>query len=322
MAADFKRKKDQLSKRSNMTLSQGIDKYIEINQATLSPSTIAGYKKIKKYRFSELMDVPMKKIDSDVLQAAINSEAICPLSNNPDKTVSPKTIKNAVGLIVSVINAFAPGTLSKKVKPPKEKPVFKELLSPDAIIKVITGTSIELPALLAMWLSFSESEIRGLTKSKSIDGDYITIKEVIVDGENGPVKKTLAKNKYRNRRHKIPTHIKHLIDQSDPNEDYLVTLSGGAMYKRFSRLLERNGLPHMSFHDLRHVSASVMAQLRIPDKYAMERGGWSTDQVMKNVYQHTFSDGRIAADAAIDDYFENLLGDGEKQECNTKYNIK
>ena len=35
---------------------------------------------------------------------------------------------------------------------------------------------IELAVLLAMWLSFTQSEIRGLTKSKSIDGDYITIK--------------------------------------------------------------------------------------------------------------------------------------------------
>jgi integrase len=42
---------------------------------------------------------------------------------------------------------------------------------------------------------------------------------------------------------------------------------------RFKRLLEKNGLPHMTFHDLRHMNASVMAMLRIPDKYAMERGG-------------------------------------------------
>lgn len=37
----------------------------------------------------------------------------------------------------------------------------------------------------------------------------------------------------------------------------------------------------MTFHDLRHLNASVMAALRIPDKYAQERGGWKSDKIMK-----------------------------------------
>ena len=49
------------------------------------------------------------------------------------------------------------------------------------------------------------------------------------------------------------------------------------------KTVRKNNLPHMSFHDLRHVNASVMALLKIPDKYAMERGGWKTDSVMKIV---------------------------------------
>lgn len=63
----------------------------------------------------------------------------------------------------------------------------------------------------------------------------------------------------------------------------LIELSRHSIYMKWKRLLERNNLPHMSFHDLRHVNASVMALLKIPDKYAMERGGWKTDSVMKIV---------------------------------------
>ena len=63
----------------------------------------------------------------------------------------------------------------------------------------------------------------------------------------------------------------------------------------------------MTFHDLRHVNASVMALLRIPDKYAMERGGWKTDEVMKKVYTHTFSKEREIVDEVIDDYFQKML---------------
>ena len=63
----------------------------------------------------------------------------------------------------------------------------------------------------------------------------------------------------------------------------------------------------MTFHDLRHVNASVMALLNIPDKYAQERGGWKTDTVMKKVYTHTFSTERIMVDDTVDDYFGRIV---------------
>lgn len=72
------------------------------------------------------------------------------------------------------------------------------------ILDIIQGTDIELPVLLAMWLSFSMSEVRGLTKSKSVSGNYITIREVVVDVGNGTVRKTEGKNPTRNRRCRIP----------------------------------------------------------------------------------------------------------------------
>lgn len=41
-------------------------------------------------------------------------------------------------------------------------------------MQIVKGTDMELPALLAMWLSFTASEILGLTKSKSLQGDRLT----------------------------------------------------------------------------------------------------------------------------------------------------
>lgn len=47
--------------------------------------------------------------------------------------------------------------------------------------------------------------------------------------------------------------------------------------------------------------------LGIPDKYAMERGGWSTDSVLKNVYQQTFQDESNMVSEKIDNFFMGLL---------------
>jgi integrase len=150
------------------------------------------------------------------------------------------------------------------------------------------------------------SEVRGLTKSKSIHGDYIMINEVVVDVGNTVVRKDMAKNPTRNRRHRIPPYIKGLIDQVEC--DNLVTFNGRELYYRWIKLQDINNMDHITFHDLRHLNASIMALLRIPDKYAQERGGWKSDNVMKKIYMQTFSEEREKVDVVIDDYFEKTLG--------------
>lgn len=54
-----------------------------------------------------------------------------------------------------------------------------------------------------------------------------------------------------------------------------------------------------------------MLGLGIPDKYAMERGGWSSANVLKSIYQHTLTPERQAADIKIDDYFNKFVGEGD-----------
>lgn len=62
-----------------------------------------------------------------------------------------------------------------------------------------------------------------------------------------------------------------------------------------------------------------MALLRIPDKYAQERGGWKTDAVMKRVYTQTFSEERIKVDNIMDDYFENIVEQETEKMDMSKY---
>lgn len=206
----------------------------------------------------------------------------------------------------------------EQIELPTVTPRLVELPPAKTVLNIIKGTDIELPVLLAAWLSFSMSEVRGLTKSKSISGNYITIHEVVVDINNKPVRKELAKNPTRNRRLQIPPYIQNLIDQIDG--DVLVPMSGRALYHRWIKLQHDNGMSPITFHDLRHLNASVMALLRIPDKYAQERGGWKTDEVMKRIYTQTFSDERVRVDNTIDNYFESIVN-SEKASATDKENL-
>jgi integrase len=91
-----------------------------------------------------------------------------------------------------------------------------------------------------------------------------------------------------------------------------VKLNRKQVYGRFKKLMKGAGYG-ITFHDLRHINASVMAALGIPDIYAMERGGWSNTTTLRTVYQQTFTDERQKVDAQIDGYFMELYRAYNKQ---------
>ena len=289
-------------KPENITLYEAIDRYIANSDGILSKTTIEGYRKIQRNRFKGLMGLRLTDLSNEALKSAVNAES--KLQTRSGKPISPKTIKNAFGLITAVLNEYIPDmTVHVALPQPEEKII--ELVDAKTIFELVRGTDIELPVLLSMWLSFSMSEIRGLTKSKSIRGNYIIVQEVVVDVNGKSIRKEKPKTTSRVRMHRIPPHIRILIDQVPT--DQLVPMPRHSIYYRFTHLLKKEGLPHMTFHQLRHLNASVMAMLNIPDKYAQERGGWKTDRVMKKVYTHTFSKEREAVDEIIDRYFENIM---------------
>lgn len=290
----------------NMTLTEAIDKYIGNHIALCSPTTIQDYRCIQKHAFQDLMLTQLKDLDEDILTEAVNLEAQRPKSRCKKPTpISPKRLKNEWGLITAVLNTYKKD-LDYNITLPKSPERVPELLTAEIVLNMIKGSEIELPVLLACWLSYSMSEVRGLTKSKSLRGDYLIIAETIVNVDGKPYRKEVGKNPTRNRMHRIPPYIKGLIDQVEG--DVIVPMSGSKLYHKWINLQTANGIEnHMTFHDLRHLNASVMALLRVPDKYAQERGGWKSDKVMKHVYMQTISEERIKVDNIVDDYFDSIL---------------
>lgn len=83
--------------------------------------------------------------------------------------------------------------------------------------------------------------------------------------------------------------------------DQIIPVTPNTIRKRFKKLLIANGIEDIRFHDCRHIFASTAAMLNVPEKYAMEMGGWSTPDVYKNVYQETFDGERLKADGLMDE---------------------
>ena len=63
----------------------------------------------------------------------------------------------------------------------------------------------------------------------------------------------------------------------------------------------------MRFHDLRHVNAAIMLKLNVPNKYAAERMGHATEDMLKNVYQHTLENEMRDISLRVNEFFEKNL---------------
>lgn len=310
LAAEFKQER-KAHKRApgDPTVGEAIDRYIEL-KALLSPTTLNAYRTMREYAFQDLMNVRVSLLDDEMMQAAINTEAKRKIRQT-GKVISPKSVKNEYALLSAALKEICHREFW--VTLPKVQRHIKDYPDPVDVLSAIIGSDIELPCLLAMWLSFSMSEIRGLMCSDIKDG-YITINRVLVDVKGGPVIKENAKVETRLRKHKIPEYILSLINTTETYIIFAETGKNGPLiaydrsqiYGRWRSLCKTYGL-ELSFHDLRHMNASIMDYLNFPTKLAQERGGWKTDHVMKSVYTHTFSEERERYDGLIDSYFENEI---------------
>ncbi len=77
------------------------------------------------------------------------------------------------------------------------------------------------------------------------------------------------------------------------------TLKPYMVSKRFSRTVREAGMP-LRFHDLRHISASLLLRAGIPSKVVAERLGHSSSRVTDDIYSHVLPDTQDQAAIALD----------------------
>lgn len=298
---------EQKASCAGMTLSEAYDAYLSAREGVISPSTMSGYLKLKRSTFAALMNEPLSKLNSERVQQEVSLMAL--------EGKSRKTIANAVGLLSSVMSAYAPDAKIEVRLPQKKKQEPRKVEEGEilAIMAAVHGTEIELPVLMGLWLGMRMSEIRG-ARFEDIRGDRLHICRAVVYDKDGRAVEKAPKTFSGDRWVDLPPEIKTLIASMGKKSGYIVQLSGTAIYKRFSRLLEKNGIAHCRFHDLRHANAAVMVRLGIDSRYAQERNGWASDRMYKQVYGYTVQSGMDSAAASINGYFANAFANATKKD--------
>lgn len=286
----------------DLTVEQAFSDYIDSRDNILSPSTIKGYNIIKNARLQLIMDIPIFKLTLNDVQKAVNhdSERLC-----------RKSIKSAISLLNTVLEINGVELDLKKISVPQNRPKKFNIPSADAVLKVIIGSDLELPCLLAMWLSLRISEVRGLKfKDISKDGKYISVCRSKIYLGNKDVLREQNKTEESTRTNSLPPYILELIKkvphQSD--NDFIVELKYEYIRKHFKKLMNDNGF-EITFHKLRHIFATTLNDLGVPSEYIQKLGGWSTDNVMKSVYTHTTNSKENEFQSIIDNFFTSVIDD-------------
>lgn len=308
--------KEKPQEKEVTTLAMAFDQYINQRSNIISPATMKSYKNIRDNYFQDLMETPVEKITKSVVQQEIND-----LSTEK----SYKTIRNAVTLLLSVVQDYNQINIKKLTFPQKEVKEHAFLEAPDIakLIDVIKDDPIEIPVLLALWLGLRRSEICALEWS-DFDFDKKTVsitKALVPNEENKYVVKNTTKTAKSKRVLNVPDYVISRLEalQGDLSKRVgrITAINPNDIYNRFKVVCDRNKIPFVGIHGLRHTNASVMLSIGITAKMAMARGGWSSNKTMQDIYQHLFSEDKSAADTAINNYFEKLIDPGKEEESPT-----
>ena len=298
--AEHKAEARTVERGSSATLHDAIDKYITDRENTLSPLSVRDYRIIQKHRFQPEMQRRLKEIKAEEWQGIINREAaLC----------APKTLKSAWGFIRSVVKD-ATGDYPLEVRLPSVPPSEKQYLTPEQIrvfIQAVKETKYAVPALLAL-SSLRISEIEALRwENIPAKPEFIHVRgAVVLNEKNELVRKETNKNSSSTRN--VPVLIPELAEALERDrrpEGPVMQTNQNNLRRGINRICAAKNLPAVGIHGLRHSFASLAYHLQIPERIAMEIGGWSDTATMHNIYTHISQSDISRYNTKLMDFFKN-----------------
>lgn len=275
---------------ADITLEDAIDKYINSRDNILSPSTIRGYDIIKRNRFKNVMDKPIKSIKD--WQSIINEESA---------NYSAKTMENSWGLIKSVLTSIGidPGSVTLPLVITKDY----AFLQPEEIkifVKAIEEDTYELPYLLCLH-GLRRSEMLALEKTDITKDEIKIYKAKVPNKDNKLVVKPKTKNASSSR--SVPLLIPRIYDLVQINHNMPIKCCDKNMNYHLEKLCQKIDITSVTLHDLRRSFASLCYHLKITERQCMEFGGWNNPATMHKIYIQIAKKDRNEATEALRSFF-------------------
>lgn len=296
MATAWALDKQTYVQSGSKSISNLIDDYISSKTNVLSPTTLTSYRSLKKNLFTDILDLKIDALENDAVQKWINSISV---------NHSPKTVRNAFGLLTATLDMYYPSKIIR-VQLPQKKRTNIYTPSDRDIWALLDYFSDDIEMTKAIYLAafgtLRRSEICALT-SDDVSGRKIYVNKACVKINKDAWCIKTTKTLSSTRSVILPQFVIDLFPKNGKivNVEHPDIISG-----RFIKAMRKLNLPHFRFHDLRHYSASIMHAINIPDQYIMQRGGWSSDRTLKDIYRGTLDDYQDKYTDMTIKYFETM----------------
>ena len=225
---------------------------------------------------------------------------------------------------------MVPQNVAMKVDRPRKEqyqPTFLDADGMQELFKVVKGTRLELPVLVAAFYGLRRGEVLGL-KWDAIDFQRgtLTIKrtvtEVRLDGKTEIIEQESAKTKSSLRTLPLVGSFKDYFMEVKQAREVNKAVCGNCykydydgyvfvdelgermkpdyLTNYFPTYIQRHGIRKMRFHDLRHSCASLLLANGVPLKQIQEWLGHSDFSTTANIYAHLDYSSKISSAQAME----------------------
>jgi len=299
----------------DMLFTDFMRSWLEIVRTTVVETTFSGYQSIvnrKLIPYFEKKNLTLTEVKAKDLQAFYIHEG---------QTVSGMTIKHEHALLHKMLKyAFRmdliPNNPADKIDPPRAEKFEGTALSEEELKTLIESTwnhKLGLLIYVTALLGLRRSEVLGLRwQAVDFENNTITINHTVteakIDGEKKIIisDRTKTQSSYRSfplsdtlrdkllKWREVQKSNRKICGSAYNTEDidYIFTDEMGNRFKpryvedAFPKLVEKAGIRHVRFHDLRHTCASLMHKMGMSPKEIQDYLGHSTISVTLNIYTH------------------------------------
>lgn len=303
--------------------------WVEKMKDLIEPVSYDSYKKTIKTIIAPYFD------DRKIYLETLTAKDISAFYDEQLKRVKPNTVKHYHAYIREALQfAYKDGLVASneadKVRLPKIEPYIGDYYNSEELkelFRIVHGTKIEFPVIMAAYYGLRRSEIVGL-KWSAVDFNYKTIQirhtvtNSVTDGKYILIKKNRTKTQKSLRTLPLFANVEQMLLQMKDEQEHYKELFGnsydytdseyvyvhengklidpGYITQHFGIVLRTNGLRKIRFHDLRLSCATLLRHNGARMEDIQRWLGHSTIGTTEKIYahfeeeEHLISAGRIA----------------------------
>ena len=303
---------------TNLTVRQYLTEWLEVHRSNLRTSTYNGYKAIvDRHLCPNLGNILLEDLTAPAIEkmyAFLLKEGRVDHKGGLSKTsilythrVLSKALNHAIKHRILAVNPI------KGVDAPKPNRYHGEVYSAEEIMELLRIVKddpyFEIPVALAAVCGLRRGEILALTyEDIDFEAKIIHINKQLTE-QNHKLVLSAPKSEASNRTISAPIELFNILDRQMAQRCYkplvteavntfrhlLICRDDGtpvhptSFTKKFAKLLKKNGLKKIRFHDLRHPAITMMVNTGIPMKTVSSIAGHANMSTTANIYAHTLT---------------------------------